>query len=93
METHSIGPINAIKEIKIQVDFEPLKLFDNIRYIALKLTIIDQKHKTINMKIKIGYTFISSISECVFAPCMTSEPKRCFQHDGNQDQDQSLRIP
>ena len=52
---HKIGPIKAIIEIRIQADFEPLNSLVEIRNIALKVVIIDQKHKTINDKINICF--------------------------------------
>ena len=52
---HNIGPTNPIKEIRIQVDFEPLNSLVKIRNIALNVVIIDQKHKTINANIIICF--------------------------------------
>jgi hypothetical protein len=52
---HNIGPIKAIIDIRIQVDFESLNSFVVIRNIALKVVIIDQKHKTINDNINICF--------------------------------------
>ncbi len=49
-----MGPINPIIDIRIQVVFEPLNSFVVIRNIALKVVIIDQKHKIIICFIKIS---------------------------------------
>jgi len=48
------GPIIAIITIRTQTNLEPLNSFVNIKYIALKEIVNDQKHITINNKIKTG---------------------------------------
>ncbi len=60
-----MGPINPIIDIRIQVVFEPLNSFVVIRNIALKVVIIDQKHKMINDKIIICFIKISNLNRFV----------------------------
>ncbi len=52
---HRIGPIIPIITISIQVNFEPLNCFVKIKYIALKVIIIDQKHIIIIDNTKIDF--------------------------------------